>query len=388
MRVLWISYLPAAICQKHGDQSLKNFFTHPAPWISSHLPPPENIELHIACLHPGGAKKSQFQELGALWHLIPAPSNGRAARFFTSDHKYYEPLLTEISPDIIHAWGTEDSNAIVASKLLPERTVIGVQGLVNKYLFVSGLSGFARMMVCSIMEILTLSRAKHVVAESEFSMKSAKFFARRAKLHVVQHPVRQEIQAVDWRCLRSRRILYVGSLSPRKGIRQALVAFSRSPTENWEFHIAGTGESRYVAKLKALSKRLGIAERVKFRGMLESDELITEMQTTPIFLLPTKSDTGPTALKEAICMGMWPICFDNSGPAEYINLLKWGNLARNLDQQDLSSKLSSAITGKPWENYPEDGHPVKQARDIFSWQNAWKNLSPIYENLYKGYGDT
>jgi glycosyltransferase involved in cell wall biosynthesis len=381
MKVLWISSFPSTLCENRVEAHLSHFFTHPVPWITSHLSPPANVELHIACLYPGGKDYLDFIENGASWHLIPVPPTGRASTFFLSDHKYYEPLFLKIKPDVVHAWGTEDSNAIVAEKLMPSRTLIGIQGLVHDYLFVSGVNGFFRMLVCSLTEIATLSKARQIVAESIFSIKSAAKFARKAEFHVVDHPVRIEIHEADWNLPRLDQILFVGNLSTRKGIKEALIAFSQAAPANWRFRIAGSGEKSYVEKMKNLAVNLGVADRVSFLGSLSSSQLIEEMQSSSIFLLPTKSDTGPTALKEAICMGLWPVCFDNSGPSEYINNFKWGSLAKNLNQQDLYHKLKTAIMERPWENFEGDTHPAILARSFFSTQTAWNKLIPIYESI-------
>jgi glycosyltransferase involved in cell wall biosynthesis len=50
------------------------------------------------------------------------------------------------------------------------------------------------------------------------------------------------------------------------------------------------------------------------------------MQESAMFLLPSHMDTGPTALKEALAMGLWPVCYDNSGPAELIRRFQFGSL--------------------------------------------------------------
>jgi glycosyltransferase involved in cell wall biosynthesis len=383
MKVLWISSFPSTLCENRVDPHLEHFFTHPVPWITSHLPPPENVELHIACLYPDGKKYLDFQKHETCWHLIPVPPTGRATSFFLSDYKYYEPLFAKVKPDVVHAWGTEDSNAIVAHKLLPSRTLIGIQGLMHDYLFVSGFKGVFRMLICTFTELATLAKARQIVAESNFSMKSAAKFARKAEFHVVEHPVRKEIHQADWNLQRLNRILFVGNLSPRKGIQEALIAFAQSAPENWQLRIAGTGDNRYVEKMKILASSLGVEDRVSFLGTLATNDLIQEMQVASIFLLPSKSDTGPTALKEALCMGLWPVCFDNSGPSEYITKFQWGSLAKNLDQEDLSLKLKTATLERPWEDIKEDTHPAKIARSLFSPQNAWDKLIPIYESIVR-----
>ena len=381
MKILWISPLPSNLAAGCVESRLLRFFKHPAPWITSHLPPVKNIDLHIASAYPGGSKNVEFELSGAKWHLVPVPASGRALRFFAQDFKYFECLFKKISPDVVHSWGTEDSNSIVAQKLLPKKTLIGIQGLSHQYLSVSGINGILRRLICSITEVRTLSKSRFIVAESNYSLKCASKLANKASGHIVQHPVRPEILSADFSSDRLNRALFAGNLTPRKGILEALTAFAVAAPKNWSLHVAGEGEYKFVSKMKHLAEKLGLGDRIKFLGSLDTGALIKEMQLASIFLLPTKMDTGPTALKEAICMGLWPVCFNNSGPSEYIQKFNWGSLAQNLNQEDLNRKLKTAIEDKHWTQIAHNNNPVLKARSFFSADSAWNSLIPIYRMI-------
>lgn len=381
MKILWICPFPGSLAQNRVENNLLKFFKHPAPWITAHLPPPEGIDLHVASMYPGGKNRVDFEYLNANWHLIPVPASGRATKFFAGDHRYFENLIKELSPDVVHAWGTEDSNALIAQKILPKKTLIGIQGLIYKYLWVSGPKGFFRRLICLITENIALSRARFLVAESNYSLKCALKIAPKAKGHVVQHPIRQEILNSEFIESNDPVALFVGDLCPRKGIHEAVIAFASAAPTDWSMRIAGDGDPVFVNKLKKLCEKLNISHRIFFLGNIDSIALIKEMMSASVFLLPTKMDTGPTSLKEALCMGLWPVCYDNSGPAEYINKFKWGSLAHNLSQRDLASKLRAAIHQKPWLNNRQLNRVVLQARAFFSPQSAWDELIPIYKKI-------
>lgn len=335
----------------------------------------------MACLLPGGKKRLDFEHSGAWWHLLPAPPNNRSAKLFVDDYKYFKTLFNEVKPTLVHSWGTEDSNAIVAQKLSPGKTLVGIQGLIHKCLFVSGLKGFLRRLICSLTEIRVLMKSRYVVCESNFAHDGAAVFAQKASLYVVPHSIRHEILKVEIQTNLCNKIVFIGSICPAKGIEDALNAFDSAAPLEWTLDVIGDGSKDYIARIKRKVEKLSSKNRIRFLGHLNTNDLISKMQNASIFLLPTRIDTGPTSLKESICMGLWPVCFDNSGPAEYIRKFQWGSLAENLNQQDLTHKLKAVIQDKPWLDNDKRYKTILKARSFFSSESAWAGLLPIYRMI-------
>ena len=80
-------------------------------------------------------------------------------------------------------------------------------------------------------------------------------------------------------------------------------------------------------------------------------------------------------------MGLWPVCFDNSGPAEYIRRFGFGDLARDQDHQDLIVQLSMALRELPWMNSRrrEELRAATIAR--FSPEAIWTDLIRLYGEI-------
>src|SRR4029077_10910099 len=129
MRVLWICGLPEEIGRAYP--SLTQPVLHARSWVVAHLPPPKQIDLHIACLWPGARVRKALEYGGAQIHLLPCPRRGRSLFFFQRDVAYFKPLFNELKPDIVHGWGSEDSFGFAARRLSPPHHVIGIQGLVE-----------------------------------------------------------------------------------------------------------------------------------------------------------------------------------------------------------------------------------------------------------------
>jgi glycosyltransferase involved in cell wall biosynthesis len=378
MKILWICSIPNSVASEFICPPIVNFAPHSSSWIESHLPPPVNLELHIACGVPGLPSSQDFEYMGAFWHLIPFPKSGRSKKFFLFDHLFYKDLISSLNPDVVHAWGTEDSNSIVALRLAPRITVVGIQGLMREYFFVIEKKHIIRNLICTFYEYLSIRRARFLLAESSFSA-SKVHPSPQSTVKVIEHPLREQfLSAAVQPAERKKIILFVGSINHRKGIQDAIIAFSKSAPEEWRLQVVGEGDPSYLSEMKGLSQNLGVASRMDWLGNLSTPEMVEKMAAASIFLLPSKSDTGPTALKEAICMGLWPICYKNSGPEEYITKYSWGSLAKDRSLADLAEKLSFAIENKVWESGKLDLYEVRKQ---FNKDSAWSKLISIYSKV-------
>lgn len=104
------------------------------------------------------------------------------------------------------------------------------------------------------------------------------------------------------------RILAVGRAVPKKGFDILLKALAKLPPDiDWQFIHAGGGIGRY--RLMWQSKRLGIAQRVRWLGPVPSDQLLAHYRQAGIFVQPSVIDQGgdqdglPNVLVEACSQG-------------------------------------------------------------------------------------
>jgi glycosyltransferase involved in cell wall biosynthesis len=380
MRVLWICALPLEVQQTalgnkgHGAQV-------PVSWILAHLPPPAaNIELHIACLWPGGDRRKNVDYFGARVHLLPCPRRGRALLLFQRDTSYFRGLFDELQPAIVHGWGTEDSFGLVARRLAPAHHVIEIQGLISAYRKRAPMP--LRAFLTALTERWTLAGAANVIGESNYSIEEARpLCPADARLWLIEHPLRAEFLAAAPSDRIRKTALFVGTIEERKGISEALTAFARVAPRNWKLQIVGAGSQTEERAMHRLAKNLMLEGRFQHTRFCGTGDLVQMMQTSSIFLLPTHIDTGPTALKEALTMGLWPVCYDNSGPAEYVRRYGFGSLAQDNDVESLMEQLARALKHAPWNNGSDPAALANRTRDDFSPAKAWSSLGECYKAI-------
>jgi glycosyltransferase involved in cell wall biosynthesis len=81
-----------------------------------------------------------------------------------------------------------------------------------------------------------------------------------------------------------------------------------------EWHLVVCGSGPDERRLRRLSARLGIQERVEWRGWLERDAVLKEMRQASVFLFPSLHDEGGWVIVESLANGLPVICLDIGGP--------------------------------------------------------------------------
>ena len=130
------------------------------------------------------------------------------------------------------------------------------------------------------------------------------------------------------RAIQNRRIVGVGRLETEKGFDRLIDAFARiaESHQDWRLRILGEGSCR--RQLETQRSRLGLDDRVSMPGWV--DEIESELAAATIFALPSRYEGFPSALMEAMAIGVPSVAVDcESGPRVVINEPGCGLLVDN-----------------------------------------------------------
>ncbi|MFD0759806.1 glycosyltransferase [Arthrobacter ulcerisalmonis] len=98
----------------------------------------------------------------------------------------------------------------------------------------------------------------------------------------------------------------MGTLTPRKGYRVLIDALAQLSELPWRLRIVGDTD-RSVAEFDALTAavaRAGLADRIKFAGLLEPAALEAAFQASDLFVMPSLYEGFGMALTEAMARGL------------------------------------------------------------------------------------
>jgi len=158
--------------------------------------------------------------------------------------------------------------------------------------------------------------ADYILLPSEFVKRSfiAKGFPEEKLLKVPYGFNKSETsKIVTTQTQHSRfNILYVGSISVRKGLRYLIEAFKELEVENKKLTIVGPKAN--ITGIEAIE----LIDDIVFTGVLKGDDLANAYKNADVFCLPTIEDGYGLMLGEALSYGLRIITTTNSGGDELI----------------------------------------------------------------------
>lgn len=108
-----------------------------------------------------------------------------------------------------------------------------------------------------------------------------------------------------------RAAVFVGRLIPWKGLLLAVESLRHAP--GWRLVVMGQGPDQ--APATALARRIGVADRLEFRGHLPRSEVLEAFRSADALLFPSFHDASSWAVGEASSLGCPVVCLDAGGPA-------------------------------------------------------------------------
>jgi glycosyltransferase involved in cell wall biosynthesis len=292
---------------------------HPATWMPvllGEFVKEPLLRLHVLVLRKSIAADYSFERNGVTFHVLKTRGGLRAPSLFWVDSMVIGRCLRRIAPDLVHAWGTERGAALVASRL-GYPYVVTMQGLLTWYGEVLRLTVYERF--AAWIERVSLRQAKVVTTESVFAVEFLRQRFANLLVHQAEHAPNWLFHRLERRPRTAPvRFITVGTFCHRKGSDLLLKALNELlPEMAFELVVVGSPDVALINSLKPqLSPRLW--ERIKFKSHLRPAEVAQEMASATIAVLPTRADTSPNAVKEAVVAGLPVVASRVGGIPDYV----------------------------------------------------------------------
>ena len=370
--VEWLSDLPAEV------RSLPR--QHPGTWqmvLLSELERNPAIRVHVIILRKQLARDFTFKRNGVVFHLIKTPGGLRALSLFWLDTILIRRQLKSIQPDLVHAWGSERGAALVSARL-PYPYVVTIQGLFTWYKELVPLQRYERF--ATMIEGISLKRATVVTTESAFAVAYLKRKHPHLQIHQAEH-------ASNWLFHHLRRqpqtspirFLSIGTIDFRKGTDLLLRALSRlAPEMDFELVIVSGPNHAFIEPLKA-ELPPEFWTRVTFKTHLSPPEVATELSKATMLLLPTRADTSPNAVKEAVVASVPVVASRIGGIVDYVHPGKNGFLFDSNDLTGFVEAIRKAIQHPLFGKGLVDLETLKEMRDYLSPSTMERRFLAAYQ---------
>lgn len=174
------------------------------------------------------------------------------------------------------------------------------------------------------------------------------------------------------------RILFVGRLTTEKHIDTLLHAVTRlDPALDVTVDIVGGGDQR--KSLEALAEQLGLADRVRFHGRVDEEELRSLYSRASVFAMPSIAELQSIATMEAMASGLPVVAADALALPHLVQEGVNGWLFRPRDADDMALKLTRVLTSSP-----EDFLTMQQASLKGVEIHDIARTLDTFEALYRG----
>ncbi|MEZ0213994.1 MAG: glycosyltransferase, partial [Xanthobacteraceae bacterium] len=168
------------------------------------------------------------------------------------------------------------------------------------------------------------------------------------------------------------RLVSVGRAVGKKGFDDLLTALALLPADiDWRLVQIGSGE--LIGALKAQAKRLGIAERIEWRGALPQDQVIAALREADLFVLACKEGPGgdrdglPNVLMEAATQALPIVSTRFAGVPEFVREGVEGLLVAPGEPAALAAALE-ALARDPARRAALGAGALARVREAFSFE--------------------
>jgi glycosyltransferase involved in cell wall biosynthesis len=141
---------------------------------------------------------------------------------------------------------------------------------------------------------------------------------------------------------RRLRLLFVGAMTPLKGLHYLLSTFATMPRDT-ELWLVGALPTDPVLK-KMLADCMRDTDRVKLIGPVPQGELNNIYNQCDVFVLPSLSDGWGMVVSQALACGLPAIVSDMTGAKELITSGQNGFVVARGDPNGLAARIEEALT--------------------------------------------
>jgi 1,2-diacylglycerol 3-alpha-glucosyltransferase len=175
-------------------------------------------------------------------------------------------------------------------------------------------------------------------------------------------------------------LVYAGRLAPEKNLEFLIRSFAgvSQIIPNVHLLIVGGGQKQFEDELKPLPSRLGIADRVRFLGMIPYDKLPSHLAMCDAFVTASVTEVHPLSVIEAMGTGLPVLGIDSPGVGDSILDCETGLLATN-DLASFTARLTYLCMDSARRKIM--GRAARQASEQYDIERTTKVMLQHYTRL-------
>lgn len=288
--------------------------------------------------------------------------------------------LRNIGPDIVHGIGTEHPFAHIATAL-DYPSVITVHGVVSRVVEALSLPPWSPKRAFARVERRVLRRARHIIVINPY-VRQALPVAGTARTYNIENPI-DPVFFKDEAGPRLRSgLLFVGMIQPRKGVDVLLNALTLiAPEERPALTIIGSvipQSRRYRRLLQRFAATHGLDPCIIWQDSIDQAELSRRLRQVKALVLPSREETAPMVIAEALASGTPVVASDVGGVRYMIEPAVTGLLVPPEQPELLAHALRDVLTND-W--YSSEARARNEARRRFHPDSVAEATESVYRKV-------
>lgn len=287
---------------------------------------------------------------GLEMRLIPYGDAAGHRIPYVSEHRAIGRALRDIAPDVVHVQGQNHYGPACLAVGLP--TVVTLHGILYREQHIadatatrsSQIRARIRNGLNARFERTTLRKARHLVIISPY-VSDAVAHLTSAHLHHIANPIDDDFYDIPRRPVPGR-VLFVGVVGSRKNVLVLVRSFAQVLAERPDatLHLVGRpADESYIDQVRATISELRMGDSVRYLGVVSDEELREQYAEASLLALPSKEESSPMAIQQAMAMGL-PIVASRAGGIPFlVEDGVTGLLATPDDESDLADRLLTAL---------------------------------------------
>jgi glycosyltransferase involved in cell wall biosynthesis len=172
-------------------------------------------------------------------------------------------------------------------------------------------------------------------------------------------------------------VLYLGKLTPRKGVDHLLAAMARRPGGDAVLVVAGN-DMGVETSLRSLAADLEIGDRVRWVGLLDGPRRLAALADADVLVYPSSDEVFGLVPFEGLLCGTPAVVSDDCGCGQLVAQARAGELVRHGDPAGLARAIDSLIRDSARRQ-----RMVQRGRDFvrqhFGWPRIAEQTAAVYE---------
>ncbi len=180
------------------------------------------------------------------------------------------------------------------------------------------------------------------------------------------------------------RLLFLSRIDPKKNLEGLLRGLSHLSIYHprLSLDVVGSGDSKYIADLKALAAKLGLGDRVRWHGYLADQAKEDVLSGATALVLPSLSENFGLAVAEGLAAGLPCIVSRQVGVAEDIGRAGAGILV-GIEPRSIAAGINQLLVDR--HRYTQmRAAALRLAADNFSLSVMGDRLKAMYRDICRG----